>query len=139
MVAPWRGGGAPSCFYECYDADKQCLDPTKYFLYRRAQKERLEKEDWFKIIAACEALAKEEDKHPKPPRKRASGRKRKFDPPSERIYRDPTDGSIKKFGPSDTEWYRMYVENPDPDNLKFRKKFCRRFWCSYQSLSIFLM
>mmetsp|Transcript_42182 Transcript_42182/g.89729 ORF Transcript_42182/g.89729 Transcript_42182/m.89729 type:complete len:227 (+) Transcript_42182:266-946(+) len=133
MVAPWRGRAAPSCFYECYDADKQRLDPNKYYLYRRAQAEQLEKEDYLKIIAACEALAKEEEKHTKPPPKRVSGRKRKSDPPTERIYRDPADGSIKKFGPHDTEWYWMYVESPDVDNLKFRRKFCRRFRCSYQS------
>ncbi|KAL9184048.1 hypothetical protein ACHAXT_002134 [Thalassiosira profunda] len=133
MVAPWRGRRAPSCLYECYDADAQCLDPTKYYLYRRARARDLEEDDWFKIIAACEHIAKEEQReHPKPP-KRTGGTKRKFDPPAERIYRDPVDGSIKQFGPHDTEWYRNYVESPDLDCLKFRKKFRRRFRCSYLS------
>ena len=137
MVAPWRGQRAPSCFYECYDADKQCLDPKKYFLYRRARAEELEQRDWFKIIASCEFLAKQEQdladkqQQKKPQCKR--GKKRKFQPPEERIFRDPADDNIRSYGPRDTEWYRQYVLYPDVDNLKFRRKFQRRFRCSYLS------
>ena len=51
---------------------------------------------------------------------------------SGRLYRDPSSGEIRPFGPRDTEWYRNYDEDP-VDTPCFRKKFRRRFRCSYVS------
>jgi len=129
------GRRVPTCFYECYDENKERLDPIKFYLYRRAQQEEIERQDWIKIVAALEDDARDEVEETRASanRSRASGRKRKYDPPEERIYRDPADGSIKKFGPCETEWYRMYVESPNIECMKFRKKFRRRFRCSYLS------
>jgi hypothetical protein len=72
-----------------------------------------------KLIAALEMIANEEEAEGSVKPKRLGGRKRKYDPPEQRIYRDPADGTIKPLGPRETEWYRMYVENPQVDNKKF--------------------
>ena len=45
---------SPSSFYECYDKNKKWLDPIKFFCYRRAQQEEMDRTDWLKIITACE-------------------------------------------------------------------------------------
>ncbi|KAL7545812.1 hypothetical protein ACHAWF_016511 [Thalassiosira exigua] len=134
MPAPWYGLRAPSSFSECYDDTNCRLDPDKYYLYRRAQAEELDNDDWLKLVAACGAYAQEElDDKAYLPSKKVSGAKRKYTPPENRIYRDPADGSICKFGPRDTEWYRLYVDCPQLENTKFRSKFRRRFRCSYNS------
>ena len=97
----------------------------------------MDRTDWLKIITACEMDAKDEqdewEKMPKPKMANVSGKKRKYTRQEQRIYRDPADGSIKQYGPYDTEWYRQYVEDLQVDNLKFRKKFRRHFRCSYLS------
>ena len=126
MVASWRGARAPSCFSECYDPVKQRLDPIKYYLFRRKQRDELDNDDWLKIIASCHATAREEHILAEKASTR-TGQKRKFESPEERIFRDPRDGSIKRFGPKETEWYRMYVTSPNVDSLKFFSKFRRRF------------
>lgn len=136
MVATMFGHRVPSCFLECYDQRKERLDPIKFYLYRRAQRNELERNDYLKIIAACEMDARDEEKEQAKSsgkKKKVAGAKRKYETSSRRIYRDPTDGSIKEFGPRDTEWFRMYVADPDNDSAKFRKKFRRRFRCSYES------
>ena len=138
MVAPWRGRRASSCLYECFGANEQRLDPQKYYLYRRAQREELDKNDWLKIIAACDSIAQSEHVAAQNVNRRKPstvGTKRKFqrEHPEPRIFRDPVDGEIKAYGPEHTEWYRIYVEDPNLENLKFRSKFRRRFRCSYNS------
>ena len=95
MPAPWYGLRAPSSFSECYDDTNCRLDPDKYYLYRRAQAEELDNDDWLKLVAACGAYAQEElDDKANLPSKKVSGAKRKYTPPENRSYRDPADGSI---------------------------------------------
>ena len=122
----------PPCFYECLDANKQRLDPRKFYLYRCAQREDLNKHDWLKIIAACDDISRLEHAlvhSGKLGTKKNVGVKQKFECkcPEPRIFRNLVDDEIKTYGPEHTEWYRLYVEDPNLDNVKFRSKFRRRF------------
>ena len=83
------------------------------------------------MLAKQEQDLADKQQQKKPPCKR--GKKRKFQPPEERIFRDPADDNSRSYGPRDTEWYRQYVLYPDVDNLKFCRKFWRCFRCSYLS------
>ena len=57
------GGGrgrVPSCLSECFrDGDATCMDPLKYYQYRRKQRDDMQRLDFLKIIAMCEYAAEQ--------------------------------------------------------------------------------
>ena len=83
------------------------------------------------IIAACNLIADEEGREQleldEKSGKRGPYKKR------EPRWRLNDEGERVKFGPKDTPWYLWYVLQPDVDCFEFRKKFRRRFRCSYLS------
>ena len=131
-----RGGGGsgrvPSCLSECFrDGDATCMDPLKFYQFRRQQRCDMQRLDFLKIIAMCEYAADQEMKQ----EAEMGGRPKTRGPyarRNERLYRDPLSGELRTFGSRDTEWFRNYVDDP-VDTPRFRKKFRRRFRCSYVS------
>ncbi|KAL7524074.1 hypothetical protein ACHAWF_000807, partial [Thalassiosira exigua] len=128
----WR---APSCLFECYDDDAARMDPYLFYLYKRKQKSVLVQDDYLKMVAMCEIIANEECKeHEKQSHQFKQKRKRENSEPHEtRWYKDPIDGSLRQFGPWDTDWYRRYIESPAHHSKRFHRLFRRRFRCSYES------
>ena len=125
------GGSAPSSIFQCYrDGDQTRLDPYRYYHFKRSLGEENQQRTLQTIIATCCVLADEEgleqlDDETGKPRRR----------PANREPRWKLDGLGQKvpYGPKDTMWYQDYVLHPQVNSMKFRKKFRRRFRCSYLS------
>lgn len=121
----------PTSIFQCFSStDERILDPIKYFLFKRSQREELERNDLLTIIAACEAEADAESALQKA-NKSAAPRKRQCR--EDRLTRDRTTGELREFVYTDTWWYRNYVQSPNLNSKRFAKKFRRRFRCRYNS------
>ena len=122
----------PNSRMGCWDPESGTIDPYKAYLRRKKENEaELEEDELLELIIASEFLAAEEqmesdkEKQERPYQKRAPARQTA-------VYRDQ-DGEIRALGPKQTEWYRLYVEEPNLENMQFRRKFRRRFRMSYVS------
>jgi hypothetical protein len=112
----------PTSLMHCINASGE-VDTDEYLLYRRAKRlKRVSQKEV--IVQSCVDLANEEIKQNPPTRKRSCLRR------SLLLYRNEA-GDLKEVTPRMTAWYIMYVDAPDLESAKFRKKFRRRFRCKH--------
>ena len=116
----------PESLLECMNVDGT-IDVTKWYIYRRRQRVIQDEED---------------DEHdnlfPFPPIQETvlatinQPRCRNGSRTSLNLVRNDN-GDVETIGPRSSSWYISYIVSPQVNDVRFVKKFRRRFRCSYES------